>query len=31
MNGDGNETALKAGAPLTVRLTDDLTVIVRKQ
>jgi hypothetical protein len=31
MTGDGNETALKAGAPLTVRLTDDLTVIVRKQ
>jgi hypothetical protein len=31
MNGDGNETALKAGAPLTVRLTADLTVIVRKQ
>jgi len=31
MNGDGNETALKAGAPLTVRLTDDLTVLVRKQ
>jgi hypothetical protein len=29
MNGDGNETALKAGAPLTVRLTDDLTVLVR--
>lgn len=31
MTGDGNETALKAGAPLTVRLTDDLVVLVRKQ
>jgi hypothetical protein len=31
MNGDGNEATLKAGAPLTVRLTTDLTVIVRKQ
>ena len=29
ISGDGNETALKAGAPLTVRLTDDLTVLVR--
>lgn len=31
MSGDGNETALKAGAPLTVRLTDELVVVVRKQ
>lgn len=31
MSGDGNETALKAGAPLTVRLTDELIVLVRKQ
>jgi hypothetical protein len=31
MTGDGNETALKAGAPLTVRLTDELVVLVRKQ
>jgi hypothetical protein len=31
MAGDGNETALKAGAPLTVRLTDELVVLVRKQ
>lgn len=31
MSGDGNETALKAGAPLTVRLTDELVVLVRKQ
>lgn len=31
MSGDGNETALKAGAPLTVRLTDGLVVLVRKQ
>jgi hypothetical protein len=31
ISGDGNETALKAGAPLTVRLTDELVVLVRKQ
>lgn len=31
MAGDGNETSLKAGAPLTVRLTDELVVLVRKQ
>lgn len=31
MHGDGNETALKAGAPLTVRLTEDLVVQVRRQ
>lgn len=31
MAGDGNETALKSGAPLTVRLTDALIVLVRKQ
>jgi hypothetical protein len=31
MTGDGNETALKAGAPLTVRLADELVVLVRKQ
>lgn len=31
MSGDGNETALKAGAPLTVRFTDELVVLVRKQ
>lgn len=30
MSGDGNETGLKSGAPLTVRLTDDLIVRVRK-
>jgi hypothetical protein len=31
MSGDGNETALKSGAPLTVRLTDELIVLLRKQ
>lgn len=31
MPGDGNETALKAGAALTVRLTDELVVLVLKQ
>lgn len=31
MSGDGNETALKSGAPLTVRLTEPLVVLVRKQ
>lgn len=29
--GEDNETALRAGAPLTVRLTDDLTIQVKKQ
>ncbi len=31
MSGDGHETALKSGAPLTVRLTDEIVVLVRKQ
>jgi hypothetical protein len=30
MSGDGNETAIRAGAPLTVRLADDLTVLVQR-
>jgi hypothetical protein len=30
MRGDGNESALPAGAPLTVRLTDDVTVTIQR-
>lgn len=30
MRGDGNESSLPAGAPLTVRLTDDVTVTIQR-
>jgi hypothetical protein len=30
LSGDGNETSLREGAPLTVRLTEDLTVLVKR-
>ena len=30
MHGDGNEASLTGGAPLTVRLTDDVTIPIKR-
>jgi hypothetical protein len=30
MRGDGNEASLTAGAPLTVRLTDDVAILIKR-